>query len=41
VAYVLGRAVGILLDVDPYVTESAAIVVLVVVAGWRVARRGS
>jgi hypothetical protein len=41
VAYVIGRAVGILLDADPYVTEIAAMVALIVFAGWRIARRGS
>jgi hypothetical protein len=33
------RAVGILLDVSPYVTEAVAIGIVVVVGGWLVARK--
>ena len=38
-AYVCGRAVGILLDVNPHATEVAAIVVVIAVAVWTAARR--
>jgi hypothetical protein len=41
VAYVCGRAAGILLDVNPYVTEIAAIVVAMAAVVWTAARRGS
>jgi hypothetical protein len=37
-AYVCGRAVGILIGIGPYPTEVAAIV-LVLVAGMRMAKR--
>jgi hypothetical protein len=38
-AYVCGRAVGILLDVNPHATEGAAIIVVIAVAVWPAARR--
>jgi hypothetical protein len=38
-AYVCGRAVGILLDVNPHATEAAAIVVVIAVSVWTTARR--
>jgi hypothetical protein len=38
IAYVSGRAAGILLGVSPYVTEIVAMVV-VVAAGWAAGRR--
>jgi hypothetical protein len=33
-AYVCGRAVGILLDLNPYVTETAAVALVLVAAAW-------
>jgi hypothetical protein len=38
-AYVGGRAAGILLDLNPYVTEIAAMVAVGMVAVWAAARR--
>jgi hypothetical protein len=40
IAYVCGRAIGILLDVNPYLTTIAAMVVVILGAGWTAARRG-
>ena len=37
-AYVAGRAVGILLDTNPYVTEAVAMLIAV---AWLVKRRGA
>lgn len=39
IAYGLGRAAGILLDLNPYVTETAAMVTVAMVAAWMTARR--
>jgi hypothetical protein len=39
IAYVFGRAAGILLDLNPYVTEAAAMVAVAMVAAWMTARR--
>ena len=33
-AYVIGRAVGILLDVNPYVTEVTAMAVVIAALAW-------
>jgi hypothetical protein len=41
IAYVCGRAAGILLDVNPYVTEIAAIAVAITAVVWTAARRGT
>ena len=39
-AYVVGRAVGILLGIGPYVTEAIAIAIVVAVLVVRARRRG-
>jgi hypothetical protein len=39
-AYVCGRAAGILLDVNTYVTEVVAIALVAAAAAWAAARRG-
>jgi hypothetical protein len=38
-AYVAGRAVGILLDLNPYVTEAVAIAAVLAILAVRAARR--
>ena len=38
-AYVIGRAVGILLDVNPYVTEVAAMAIVIAALAWTRSRR--
>jgi len=38
-AYVIGRAVGILLDVNPYVTEIVAMAIVIAVLAGTAARR--
>ena len=40
IAYVCGRAAGILLDVNPYMTEISVICVVIVAAVWLAARHG-
>jgi uncharacterized membrane protein len=41
VAYVVGRAVGILLDLNPYVTEVVAMALVVAAGAARFAGRGA
>jgi hypothetical protein len=38
-AYVCGRVIGIMLDINPYVTEIAALVVVIMAALWTAAHR--
>jgi hypothetical protein len=38
VAYVCGRALGILLDINPYTTEAAAVAIVIAVFLWMAAR---
>ena len=38
VAYVVGRAVGIMLGIGPYATEAIAVAIVLAVIVWRVRR---
>jgi hypothetical protein len=41
VAYVVGRAAGILLGIGPHPTEAAAIALVLAVVVWKAAQRGN
>jgi len=41
IAYVVGRAAGILLGIGPYATEAAAIAAVLIAIVWRAQRRAT